>query len=161
MPLFYDLAGAHTSNASGGTSSTHLWGKTAAEQETVGIYGIYGSCRAGTAGGVTLRLMANSGTTASGGTGQTPQAKNLRYGVAAQSIWNNDGTAITPGATLTERLVVGCAATGGQGGYVPITAQAALQMQPNATNPVDVELTSIAANASVAFDALVEIGEGI
>jgi hypothetical protein len=161
MPLFYDIAGAHTSNGSGGTTSTHLWGKTAANQETLAIYGIYVSCRAGTAGGLTCRLMANSGTTASGGTNQVPLAKNLRYGVAAQSTWANDGTSITPGATLTERLIIGAAATGGQGGYVPITAQGAVQMQPNATNPVDVELVSIAANASVVFDASVEIGEGV
>ena len=113
------------------------------------------------AGGAQLRLKSNTGSTATGGTGQTPTPKNLRGNPSAQSIWANDGATITNGTTLTTRLSVGFAQTGGMGGYVPIVPTAAIQMMPNATNPIDVEVTSDAATASVTFDATIDIGEGI
>lgn len=161
MPFFYDLVRSTTSNASAGTSSTHLWGKTAANQETASIVAIYAAARFGTAGGAQLRLMDNTGTTASGGTAQTAIPKNRRGSVAAQSIWANDATAITPGGTLLPRLSIGFAQTGGMGGYVPIVPGDAIQMMPNATNPVDVEFLSVASASSVTFDLTVEIGEGV
>ena len=117
--------------------------------------------RFATAGGAQLRFKDNTGTVASGGTAQTPIPKNRRGNPAAQSAWKNDATAITPGGTLLVRGMVGFAQTGGMGGYVPIVPTAAIQMMPNATNPVDVEITSLAATASVPFDLQVEIGEGI
>lgn len=160
-PFFYDLNRAETSNVSANAESTHFWGKTAANQETCGIYGLYAASRFATAGGAQLRLKSNTGSTATGGTGQTPTPKNLRGNPAAQSIWANDGATITNGTTLTTRLSVGFAQTGGMGGYVPIVPTAAIQMMPNATNPVDVEVTSDAATASVTFDLTIDIGEGI
>lgn len=161
MPLYYDIMYPHTTHATPATELTALWGKTAANQETVSIVGLYGSARGGTAGGATLRLKHNTGTTASGGTAQTPQGKNLRYAIAAQSIWANAGSTITAGTTLLNRLAVGVAQTGGQGGYVPITPQDAIQMMPNATNPVDVEVTSLANGASIPVDVTVELTEGV
>lgn len=161
MPFFYDLKRAFTTSGSANTEVTELWGTTIANQETVGIYGIYGACRFATAGGAQLKLKHNTGTIASGGTAQTPSPKNLRGNPAAQSSWKDSATAITPGGTLVVRLTVGMAQTGGMGGYVPITPQDAVQMMPNATNPVDVELTSNAATASVTGDLTVEIGEGV
>jgi hypothetical protein len=161
MPLFYDLNRATSTNASANTSTTHLWGLTVAEQETVGIYGFFAASRFATAGGAQLNVATNAGTVASGGTSQTPAAKNQRYGVAAQSTWKNDASAITPGTTLTPRITVGFAQTGGTGGYVPIVPQAAIQMQPNGANPVDIEFSSDAASASVPFNLSVDIGEGI
>jgi hypothetical protein len=161
MPFFYDLERATTTNGSANTESPHLWGTTIANQETVGIYGMYASARSNTAGGGSLRLKDNTGTVASGGTAQTPVPKNRRGNPAAQSVWKNDASAITPGLTLLVRLVAGFAQTGGQGGYVPIVPTAAIQMMPNATNPVDVEIDSIAATSSIAIDILLEIGEGI
>jgi hypothetical protein len=161
MPFFYDLNRAETTNGSANTESTHLWGKTVANQETAAIYGIYAASRFATAGGAQLRLKSNTGATATAGATQTPTPKNLRGNPAAQSLWFNDGSTITPGGTLTTRLSVGFAQTGGMGGYVPIVPQAAIQMMPNATNPVDVEITSDAATASVTFDATIDIGEGI
>jgi len=161
LPFFYDLNRAETTNGSANTVSTHFWGKTAANQETVGIYGLYAASRFATAGGAQLRLSHNTGTTASGGTAQTPAPKNLRGNPAAQSSWSNDGAAITAGTTLITRLSVGFAQTGGMGGYVPIVPTAAVQMMPNATNPVDVEITSDASTASVTFDLTIDIGEGI
>jgi hypothetical protein len=161
LPFFYDLNRSTTTNGTTLTESTHLWGKTAANQETTSILGLYVSGRSGTAGGGTLRLKHNTGTTASGGTGQTPSPKNLRGNPAAQSTWANDASAITAGATLVQRVSIGWAQTGGMGGYVPITPQDAVQMMPNATNPIDVEVTSLAVGTSVPIDITLEIGEGV
>jgi hypothetical protein len=161
MPFYYDLTRAITTNGSANTESTHLWGKTAANQETVGISGLYIAARFGTAGGAQIRLKDNTGTTASGGTGQTPVPRNRRGSPAAQSIWANDATAITPGATLLTRVTIGFAQTGGMGGWVATEPTAKIQMMPNATNPVDVEITSLASSASVTADLSLEFGEGI
>jgi len=161
MPFYYDINRATTSNGSANTETTHLWGTTVANQETVSIVGIYAASRFATAGGAQINAKHNTGTVASGGTTQTPAPKNLRGNPAAQSAWKNDATAITPGATLVQRLTIGFAQTGGMGGYVPITPQDAIQMMPNATNPVDVEFTSNCATASVPFNLTVEIGEGV
>lgn len=161
MPFYYDVSGAHTSNGTANTTSTHLWAKTAANQETVDIKGIYVTGRGSTAGGAQLRAMSNTGTTASGGTGQTPAARNLRGNPAAQSVWANDSVAISAGGTLLQRLSIGFAQTGGMGGWVALEPSAGLQMQPNAANPVDMEFVSDAASASVPFDLTVEFSEGV
>lgn len=161
MPFFYDINRQTTSNGSAGTETSHLWGKTIANQETTGIYGVYAASRFLTAGGGQINVKHNTGTTASGGTGTTPSPKNLRGNPAAQSVWANDATAITPGTVLVLRLTIGFAQTGGMGGYVPIVPTAAIQMMPNATNPVDVEITSDMASNSVTFGLLVDIGEGL
>lgn len=161
MPFFYDLSRSVTSNGAAGTASTHLWGKTTANQETVGIYALYAASRFGTAGGAQLRALTNTGVVASGGTAMTPQPRNLRGSVVAQSTWFNDATAITVGTVLTQRLSIGFAQTGGMGGWVPVVPSDAFQMMPNSLNPVDVELVSAASAASVTFDVTVELGEGI
>lgn len=161
MPFYYDVSRSETTNGSAGTTSTHMWAKTAANQETAAIAAIYAASRFGTAGGAQLRVLTNSGTTASGGVGQTPAPRNARGSPAAQSTWANDGSAITPGATLTQRLSIGFAQTGGMGGWVPIEPTDKLMMMPNATNPVDVEFVSVASAASVTFDMTIEFGEGI
>ena len=161
MPFFYDISRATTSNGSANTESSHLWGTTVANQETVTIFGLYGASRFATAGGGQLRLKDNTGTIASGGTATTPTPKNRRGNPAAQSTWKNDATAITPGTTLLTRMTVGLAQTGGMGGYVPPQQDAAVQMMPNGANPVDVEVTSLFATASVTFDMTLDIGEGV
>lgn len=163
MPFFYDITRATTSNGSANTETSHLWGTTVANQETLAIYGVFAASRFATAGGGQLRVKTNTtgGTVASGGTATTPTPKNARGSVAAQSSWKNDATAITPGTTLVVRCSVGFAQTGGMGGYIPIVPSAAIQMMPNATNPVDIEFTSDMAAASVTFELTVDIGEGI
>jgi hypothetical protein len=161
VPFFYDLNKAITTNGSGGSESTHLWGTTVANQETVSLSGFYIAARFGTAGGAQARIKTNTGTIASGGTAQTPEPRNKRANPAAQSTWKNDATAITPGATLTTRMTVGFAQTGGMGGWVGTEQGAKIQMMPNATNPVDAEFTSIASASSVTADLSLEFGEGI
>lgn len=167
MPLYYDVTKSCTTNGTGNTETTHLWGNTVANQESVTILAVYPhSYNFGTAGSGGVRMKTNTGTTASGGNttglnGTHGVAKNLRYGVAAQSTWLGDGSAITAGATLTVRESIGFAQTGGQGGWVALTPQQGIQMMPNATNPVDVEFTSIAFSISVPFDLVVDFSEGV
>jgi hypothetical protein len=161
MPFFYDVQRVTTSNGSANTETTHLAVKTVANQETAGIFGVIGTARSLTAGGGQLRTKHNTGTVYSGGSSQTPAPKNLRGAPAAQASWVNDGSAITPGTALVLRSSVGFAQTGGTGGLQPIQQQAAYQLMPNSTNPIDMEWTSIMASASIAIDITVETGEGI
>jgi len=161
MP-FYDLKRSTTTNGSGGTETTHMAGKTIANQETVSLMNMYAAARFGNAGGCILRMKTNTtgGTVFSGGTAQTPTAKNPRA-PAAQSTWVDDTTTINVGTTLLIRGMAGFAATGGQGGLVPLVPGDAVQMLPGAPgNPVDVEFTSIASQASVTFDMSFDIVEG-
>src|SRR5690348_3059557 len=141
--FYYDLVRSTTST---GSEATHLWGKTVANQQTVGIAALSVAARGSASGGGQCRLKTNTGTIASGGTGQTPAPANLRQ-PAADSVWANDGTTITPGTTLTQRMSVGFAQVGGPGTFVWPEKPARPQMMANGANPVDVEVTSVA-NAS-------------
>jgi hypothetical protein len=160
MP-FYDVVRASTTNGTGATESTHLWGQTVANQETVYITGFYVAGRIATAGGAQARIKDNSGTTASGGTTQTARPRNIRAAPAAQSVWKNDATAITIGGTLTTRATIGWAQTGGTGGWIATESGAKIMMMPNLVSPVDMEFTTIATTTSVNFDMTVEFSEGI
>jgi hypothetical protein len=160
MPFFYDLKRAFTTSGSANTEVTELVGKTVANQQVMGIYAIYGACRFATAGGAQLKYKTCTATAATGGTAQTPTAKNALL-PAAQSTWVDGGTAITPGGTLVVRTTIGMAQTGGMGGWQALMPQDAFQFQPNATNPIDGELTTNASVASVTGDITAEIGEGL
>ena len=162
MPIYYDSARTTTTNATAGTLSTHFRIVTIANQDAMRIMGIRANARLLTAGGDQLRISDCSVTAATGGTAQTPRGKDLRIsaGLAAQTTVFNDATAITPGGTLNLRESIGFAATGGQGGWQPQENAAGFQMQPNATNPLDMEIQSIAANVSVPIDLNFDIAEG-
>lgn len=162
MPFYYDLNFAVTTSATAGSEATYMFGKTVSvNQETVSLVGLYLASRFGTAGGAQARIKTNTGAVATGGTPQTPSPRNLRGNPAASSVWQNGTNAITAGGTLTTRITVGFAQTGGMGGWVPITPQDAIQMMPSTINPVDVELTSLATAGSVTADSTLEIGEGV
>ncbi len=158
MPFYYDVNRPTTSNGTTLTESVHLWGKTGAAYDAA-VKGVYATARSGSAGGASLRIKFNTGTTASGGTGITANPRNLR-GPVATTTWAGDATTITAGTTLTVRLSVGFAQTGGQGGWVPVEAPGALYMGANALTPVDIEMASIAVGLSVPFDLTVELSEG-
>lgn len=160
MPFYYDLSRAHTTNGTANTESQVMWGTTIANQQVAQIAGLYAAPRFLTAGGGQLRLKSNTGTVASGGTAQTPEPRN-KLSRAADSAWKNDATTITPGTTLVVRISVGFAQAGGMGGWVAPEPAARIQMMPNATNPVDVEVTSLAASISVPIDASLELIEGV
>lgn len=162
MP-WYDLKRSTVTNAAAGSESTHMAGKALAPCETVSVMNMYAAARMGNAGGNILRLKTNTagGTVFSGGTAQVPTPKNPRM-PAAQSTWVDDTSAITIGTTLLLRGMAGFAATGGQGGLVPLVPGDAVKMVAGAaaSNPVDIELTSIASQVSVNFDMSLDILEG-
>jgi hypothetical protein len=158
MPLYYDTVYASTTSGSAGTEVTQLWVKTAANQETLSIVGLYGSARGGTAGGATLRAKTNTGTTASGGSAQASTARTcampcLRRGLAQRAP---PSPSVPPRQPHRGRR----GATGGQGGH-PDHPAGGVQMMPNATNPIDLEITSLANGSSIPIDITVEFGEGI
>jgi len=160
MPFYYDVTRTTTTNASVATETTHLWAGTVANQPTVGIYGVYfAPFSTGAIGAAVGRVKTNMGAVASGGTATIPRARNL-LAPAAQSVWKNDASAITSGASLTTRVSIGFAQAGGVGGWAPLDSFAKVQLMANATNPVDIEFTSIASANSVPFDVTVEFGEG-
>lgn len=161
MPFYYDVNRSTASNATVGTETTHLWAATVPNQQSFGLYGVY-FAPFGTAaiGAAVARVKTNTGATATGGAPTTPRARNL-LAPAAQSVWKNDGSAITPGAALTTRVSIGFPQEGGMGGWAPRDSFAKVQMMSNATNPVDIEFTSIASTNSVSFDMTVEFSEGI
>jgi hypothetical protein len=166
MPYYYDVnkTGGYTSNASAGTETYHLDVTNGANNETVGISGIFVAGRFGTAGGAQIRLKDNTGTATSGGTAVTPTPKNRRGSVVAASSWVNDATAITAGGTLLNRLTVGFAQTGGTGGWVAMEAGDKFQLMANsatAANPKDYLWSSNASSSSVTFDMTVSFSEGI
>lgn len=160
MP-FYDVGGnTFSTNGTPLTENQLIWGKTAANQEVLSILGLYISGRLAAAGGGQMRMKTNTGTTASGGTANTPNARNARADPAAQSSWADVTSAITAGTTLKVRDTVGFAATGGQAGITPVSPGDALRMMPNATNPIDVEFTTIAGVASIPFEYQIHFAEG-
>lgn len=160
MPLYYDVARQTTTNASGNTSTTHIAGKTVANQETARITGLFARIlNSSTVGSGVCRLRDNTGTVFSGGTSTTPSARNRRL-TAAQTTFVNDATAITVGTTLLNRAVVGFAQTGGQNGWVAVEPAAAIQLGANATNPIDVEVDSLTTTGSQAIDIGLEFCEG-
>jgi hypothetical protein len=160
MPFYYDVNRSTTTNAAVMTETTHLWAAAVSNQQTLGLYAVYfapfGTAAIGAAVG---RVKTNAGPTAAGGTATTPKARSL-LAPAAQSIWKTDASTITAGATLTTRISIGFAQAGGMGAWSPPESSAKVQMMSNATNPVDIEFTSIASASSVPFDLTVEFSEG-
>jgi len=160
MPFYYDLNKNCTTSGSGLTEVLHLVAQTAANQDTAAIKAVYATARSTTAGGGSLRVKYNTGTATTGGTSQTPGKRNTNSPAAGLTWITDAGTFTTASATLTTRLAVGFAQTGGMGGWVALESSDAFSMSPNKTNPVDVQFWSLSASASVAFDATAEFSEG-
>jgi len=160
MPFYYDTFRSITTSATANTEVTHFRVATVANQETARITGLYVPARFATAGGGQMRIRTNTGAAASGGTAQTPAPRNMRN-PAAQTTFFNDASAITPGGTLTTRLSIGFAQTGGMGGWQAVEPAAAIQLLPGATNPVGAEIASIATGTGVPVDMTIEHTESV
>lgn len=157
MPYFYDVVRDSTTDGSAGTEEFHLLFITAANQGVFRMTGLYGSVRSTTAGGARL-VVKTAATPGSGGTSQTPAKRNSRSPAAAVAV-TNDATALTPGTTLTNRLGVGTAQTGSPGGWVALTPDAALTLQPNGGANGNMEVYSNAASNSMPIMVTVEFSE--
>jgi hypothetical protein len=162
LPFYYDLNTSATTSGTSGNSQFQTYGFTnTTNQETLNIVGVYAASRFGQAGGAQLRVLTgfNSTNSTSLGTAQTAQPRNLIRNPAAVSSWLNGPLIFN--STLTPRLTVGFAQTGGMGGWVPITPQDGIQATVGRFNPSDINFLSQASNASVTYDQTIEMTEGI
>ena len=123
MPFYYDVSRETTTNGTTQTLSTHF--RSVPGAVPAGIVGVYGNARHGTAGGGVLYAI-RPGTTGSGGTASTENKKHPSNPTAVLA-WLDDASAITPGATPQVQVTVGIAQTGGQGGWVALERDMALQ----------------------------------
>jgi len=158
MPFYYDLTREVTTNGTADTLSSHFRLLSIANQLPARLVGLYGAARGGTAGGADLTIVT-AGTAGSGGTSQTPALRQARN-PAAQLTAFNDATAITAGATPTERVSVGVAQTGGMGGWVALEADHAITLNPNGGANGNAEVSSRADAISQIVKATLEFNEG-
>ena len=110
-----------------------------------------------------MRVKHNTGTIYSGGGVATITAKNMRLGsvLAQQSQWVVDSTGIVAGTTLVQRLSVGFAQTGGMGGWVGTEPDNRFKLMSGGTQPIDMEITTIATGTTIPIELSVEFGEGV
>jgi len=159
MPLYYDTTRQTTTNGSGNTKTVHLAFMTATPQETARITGVYVDIYNSSTVGSGFLMVQDAASRASGGTVATPRPRNLRT-TAAQLIGTQDGSAITAGGTLTTRVYIGFAQTGGQNGWVAVEPAAAVQMMSSGSNPADIEVASQTTTASQNINVQFEHCEG-
>lgn len=158
MPFYYDTCMQDTTHGTTATEKQLMLFLTAANQESAGIRAVYGTCRFGTAGGAGLRLKT-AATAGSGGTSRVPAKRHSSF-PAAGLVCTDNGTTLTPGTTLTQRLAIGMAQTGGQGGWCAMEPQEAIGLKPNAGANGNAELYSIATGVTVPLDVMVVHAEG-
>jgi len=157
MPFYYDVTRSVTTNGSANTESQHFRVLTVSNQKMFRLMGLYGACQSGTAGGARVRLKT-AGVAGSLGTAQIPAKRNADS-PAADTTWFNDASALTAGTTLTTRLTVGMAQTGGMGGWVALEMDHALSLKPNGGPNGNAEIYTIANGASIAADLTAEFQE--
>lgn len=150
MPFYYDVTRETTTNGTTQTLSTHLRA-TPAAAVPLGIAGFYGNARHGTAGGGVIYCTRPGAA----GTGGTAADENKKHpdNPAAGTAWVNDATAITPGTSPQVQATVGIAQTGGQGGWVALERDMAIQMKAAG---VGVEMGSKAIGTSVPINVTVD-----
>ena len=148
MPFYYDVSRETTTNGTTQTLSTHFRSTTTPHY---GIVGLYANARHGTAGGGVIYAI-RPGTTGSGGTAATENKKHLDN-PAAGAAWLDDTSAITPGATPQTQVTVGIAQTGGQGGWVALERDMALQVKAGG---VGFEVGSKAIGTSVPINVSID-----
>jgi len=156
MPFYYDVTRETTTNSTTQTLSTHLRAATVA-QVSAGIVGLYANARHGTAGGGVVYLI-RPGAAGSGGTGSTENKKHPDNPAAA-TTWFDDASAITPGTSPQVQATVGIAQTGGQGGWVALERDMALQMKANGGANGNAEVGSKAIGTSVPVNVTVDFFE--
>lgn len=142
MPFYYDITRETSTNGTTQTLTAHL--RSVPGAVPAGIVGVYANARHGTAGGGVVYAI-RPGTTGSGGTAATENKKHPDNPTAALA-WSDDTSAITPGATPQVQATVGIAQTGGQGGWVALERDMALQTK---VSGVGFEISSKAIGTSV------------
>lgn len=119
------------------------------------IMGLYATLRSTTAGGAMIRLLTFT-TASTGGSGTTPQKRNNNSRAADTTAFTGPTISVTG---RQQRLAVGAAQTGGNGGWVALEVDHALAMTPNGGAGGNCDVSSIAASTSVALEPTVEFQE--
>jgi hypothetical protein len=153
--FYYDVYRSATSNATPNTEDNLLALRTAANQRTAAIFGLYVSGRHNTAGGVVVRLKTTA-VISTGGAAVTPGKRDPDAPAAVTAVVDST---FTDGTTPTVRQIVGVAAQGGFGGWFAATPEQALVLKPNGGATGNAELHDIAAVASVPFESNLEFAE--
>ena len=154
MPFYYDISVGQTSNATVNTENQAARLLTIANQTPASVMGLYMACRMASAGGAEMRLKT-AATAGTAGTGVTPAKRHPNAPAASTTAF----TAHTAGGTLTTRLVIGAAATGGLGGWVALNDDHGFTLLPNAGANGNCELTNISALASTLIEWTLEFLE--
>lgn len=159
MPLYYDLWRQTTSHGTPSTTVAHMALLTTSQQLTAKIRALFGSAVFGTAGGAKLRLYTADTTPFSGG-GSATLNPRIPGTTAAATTAKHDGSAITPGTTLVQRLAIGLAQTGGQGGWCALEDGDSVVLKPNGGVAGNAEVHSVANGATVPLDVGIVVAEG-
>jgi hypothetical protein len=157
MPAYYDVALPITTNAVAATLSSgpHLTLRTGTAVRAR-IQGLYVSARASTAGGGIARLHTLATATSSSGTTVTPAKRNPNWAAATTSALSSQ---TGPGSTRTQRVSVGFAQTGGQGGWVAWEPDAAIALNSGGGANGNADFDSIANAAAILADMTAEFAE--
>ena len=153
MPFYYSavLYGLTTS-ATAGSETDHLRMLTGAGAgaKIAGVFPVGRNVTVG-GGGVRMRRYA---TISTGGTGMTIAPADPRAPAAETAAYS----APTAGATGTDLMEVGVSQVGG-GGWVPLEADAGMQLSPGGGANGNLDFLSVMASASMTLDLTVEFSE--
>jgi hypothetical protein len=159
MPFYYEAHFETTTNGTTATETEHLLALTAANQRLAQFRSFYVSAVFGTAGGGRLRIKTAT-TAGSGGAAQTPGPREPSS-PAAQTVTTNSGSSFVAGTgTVTVRLGVGFAQTGGNGGWVATEQDDCFKLEPNGGAKGNLEIWSLANGVSVPIDITAGFCEG-
>ena len=152
MPFYYDLSRETTTNGTTQTITHHLAGITGT-QVSAGVVGFYGNARHGTAGGGVIYCQRDSAAP-TGGTAATENKKHPDNPTNTTGFVH-DGTTISV-TSLSVQMTVGIAQTGGQGGWVALERDMALQLKANGGANGNCVLSSKAIGTSVPVNVSVD-----
>ena len=156
MPMYYDVS--QRAITAGTSETVQINFLTGTSKPTCSITGVFANSVGSTAGGCvfTGSTFATAGT--SSGTAVTPGKRNPNN-AAAQVVANVAAITTTGSSTRTVRIVVGFAQTGGQGGWVAVTPDTALQLVAGGGTNGYAEFASLANAASQTYNYTIEFYE--
>lgn len=130
MPMYYDFGqngkvSTITTSGTANTETARAMLLTQSAKPSANITGVFANAQGSTAGGgfLACATFATAGAVGTG-TAQTPGKKNPNE--PASQVLCTTGTFTAGSGTRTDRITVGFAQTGGQGGWIAVTPDAAL-----------------------------------
>jgi len=153
--MYYDVGQrAITTNASANTETVRVQFISGSQKPTVNLTGVFANAVGSSAGGgvFTGSTFGTAGSVGSG-TAVTPNKKNPNNAASGTVVNNNSGGALTGGSgTRSVRITVGFAQTGGQGGWMALTPDAAIAVLANGGTNGYLEFADLANGTSQTFN---------